>query len=113
MVLPADCPGSMGVIVGICWTKSQSPHYSPGLRGLGLQMTGALRLLNLSPSTQVFLSSRSMACMAFHKIYITDKSHGEQLSTEFSRPLPKFPGLKVSNASDMAPLTAVSRYHSL
>ena len=37
VVLPTGCPRSVGLLAGICWTKSQSPRYTPGL-----QMTGAL-----------------------------------------------------------------------
>ena len=35
MVLPADCPSSVGVIAGDWKTKSQSPCYSPGVGGGG------------------------------------------------------------------------------
>ena len=48
VVLPTSSPHRVGLLAGICWTKSQSPHYfrySPGLGGgPWLQMTSALRL---------------------------------------------------------------------
>ena len=45
MVLPTSSPCRVGLLAGICWTKSQSPHYSPGLGGGGdarFQITSAL-----------------------------------------------------------------------
>ena len=40
VVLPSS---RVGLLAGICWTKSQSPRYSPGLGGgAWLQMTSAL-----------------------------------------------------------------------
>ena len=33
VVLPTSSPRRMGLLAGICWTKSQSPRYSPGLEG--------------------------------------------------------------------------------
>ena len=45
MVLPTSNPRRVGLLAGVCWTKSQSPHYSPGRGGGGggggpwLQMT--------------------------------------------------------------------------
>ena len=40
-----ESPRRVGLLAGICWTKSRSPRYSPGLGGGGgawLQMTHAL-----------------------------------------------------------------------
>ena len=33
VVLPTSSPRSVGLFAGICWTKSQSPRFSPGLGG--------------------------------------------------------------------------------
>ena len=40
-VLPTSSPHRVGLLAGICWTKSQCPRYSPGLGGRWLQMTSA------------------------------------------------------------------------
>ena len=48
MVLPMSIPARVGLLAGICCTKSQSPRYSPKLGGGGAsQMTSALCLLFL------------------------------------------------------------------
>ena len=44
MVLPTSSPHRVGLLVGICWTNSQRPHYSPGLGRPWLQMISALLL---------------------------------------------------------------------
>ena len=41
-LLPTSSPRRVGLLAGICLTKSQSPRYAPGLGGSWLQMTGAL-----------------------------------------------------------------------
>ena len=33
--LPTGCQSSVGLIAGICKTKCQSPHHSPGMAGGG------------------------------------------------------------------------------
>ena len=38
---PASSPRRVGLLAGICWTKRQSPRYSPGGWGPWLQMTSA------------------------------------------------------------------------
>ena len=35
VVLPMSSPRRVGLLAEICWTKSQSPRYSPGLGGGG------------------------------------------------------------------------------
>ena len=40
-VLPTSSPHRVGLLAGICWTKSQCPRYSPGLGGRWLQMNSA------------------------------------------------------------------------
>ena len=42
VVLPTSSPRRVGLLARICWTKSQSPRYSPGLGGPWLQMTSAI-----------------------------------------------------------------------
>ena len=42
VVLPTRSPCRVGLLAEICWTKSRSPRYSPGLGGPWLQMTSAL-----------------------------------------------------------------------
>ena len=45
VVLPTSSHRRVGLLAGICWTKSQSPHYFPRVCvcvwGGGVQMTGA------------------------------------------------------------------------
>ena len=63
--LPTNSLHRVGLIEGICWTKSQSPRYSLGLWGPWLQMTSVLlKTLN-----------GSLNCIQYNKILISISTH--------------------------------------
>ena len=63
VVLPKSSLRRVGLLARICWTKSQSPHYSPGLGGWWLQVTGALSLLLIKGCSKgVQVSIRQSVC---------------------------------------------------
>ena len=45
MVLPASSPRRVGLLAGICWTKSQSPRYSLGLGAMVINDLNALPVI--------------------------------------------------------------------